>query len=53
MRQKSAQKRAEAHKMMEKEEAETIARQEKADHRLKERLGEDDVLNNKLEDIGR
>jgi len=40
LRQKSAQKRAEAHKMMEKEEAETIARQEKADHRLKERLEE-------------
>jgi hypothetical protein len=41
LRQKSAKKRAEAHKMMEKEEAETVASQEKADHRLKERLGKD------------
>ena len=27
---------------MEKEESETVARQEKADHRLRERLGRDD-----------
>ena len=39
VRQKSAKRRAEAKKILEKEQAETLARQEKADHRLKERLG--------------
>lgn len=37
--QKSAKKRAEASKMMEKEMADTSARQEKVDHKLKERIG--------------
>ena len=37
--QKSAKKRAEATKMMEKEMADTSARQEKVDHKLKERIG--------------
>ena len=37
--QKSAKKRAEAMKMMEKEMADTSARQEKVDHKLKERIG--------------
>ena len=40
---KTAKKRAEAQMMMEKEEAETLASQEKADHRLKERLGKDRI----------
>ena len=39
VRQKSARRRAEAKKILEKEQAETLACQEKADHRLKERLG--------------
>merc|ERR1719270_278953 len=38
--QKSAKKRAEAMKMMEKELADTEARQEKVDHKLKERIEE-------------
>ena len=38
--QKSAKKRAEAAKMIEKEIAATSARQEKVDHKLKERIGE-------------
>merc|ERR1719422_1578796 len=38
--QKSAKKRAEAMKMMEKEMADTSARQEKVDHKLKERIEE-------------
>ena len=37
--QKSAKKRAEAAEMMEKEMADTEARQEKVDHKLKERIG--------------
>ena len=37
--QKSAKKRAEAAEMMEKELADTEARQEKVDHKLKERIG--------------
>ena len=37
--QKSAKKRAEAAKMIEKEIAATSARQEKVDHKLKERIG--------------
>ena len=40
MRQKSARRRAEAHKLMEREEADTAARQEKVDHKLRERLGQ-------------
>ena len=40
MRQRSAKKRAEAQKLMEREDAEVQVGQEKADHRLKERLGE-------------
>merc|ERR1719270_1950313 len=38
--QKSAKKRAEAMKMIEKEMADTSARQEKVDHKLKERIEE-------------
>ena len=37
--QKSVKKRAEAAEMMEKELADTEARQEKVDHKLKERIG--------------
>ena len=40
VRQKSARRRAEAHKLMEREEADTAARQEKVDHKLRERLGQ-------------
>merc|ERR1719410_2458637 len=40
MRQRSAKKRAEAQKLMEREDAEVQVGQEKADHRLKERLEE-------------
>ena len=38
--QKSAKKRAEAAKMIEKEISAMSARQEKVDHKLKERIGE-------------
>ena len=38
--QKSAKKRAEAAKMIEKEISAMAARQEKVDHKLKERIGE-------------
>ena len=38
--QKSIKKRAEAVEMMEKEMADTEARQEKVGHKLKERIGE-------------
>ena len=40
MFQKSVKKRAEASKMIEKEKADTTTRQEKVDHKLKERIGE-------------
>ena len=46
--QKSAKKRAEAMKMMEKEMADTSARQEKVDHKLKERIGISTVDKNKI-----
>ena len=44
MRQKSAKKRAETKKTLEREESETVANQDKADHKLKERLGKDGIL---------
>ena len=42
--QKSAKKRAEAAKMIEKEISAMSARQEKVDHKLKERIGELSVM---------